>query len=191
MKDLTVPATERPIRHRHWWLLRLLAGIAFGFGCNGAVQFCWLGLLVVVYGSLDSALRDMRPTATMQPAFAAYFASLPASFLAGLLAPLVLGQGARSRRAIVLSAVVGAALATVTALVLGALAGWLRANGKNEKMPVILAVFVIFSVRSKRASCTALDGLLVGRLGSRGAGWHWWRLARWSASKASRTSGCT
>jgi hypothetical protein len=64
--------------------VRSLAGLAFGLGCNGAVQACWLLLLVMLYGSLDIALREMKPSAAMQLGAAAYFASLPASFLGGL-----------------------------------------------------------------------------------------------------------
>jgi hypothetical protein len=124
---MTFHATDAPSSPRrwHWWLPRALAGVAFGFGCNGAVQACWVGLLVAVYGSLDTAFNDMRPTAAMQVGFAAYFASLPASFLGGLIAPLVLSASTQRRRAIMLSSVCGAVLATVAAVVLGASAAWL------------------------------------------------------------------
>jgi uncharacterized membrane protein len=67
----------------------------------------------------------MRPTATIVVGSAAFFASVPASFLGGFLAPLVLGSVTQRRLPVVLSSVAGAALSTVPAVVLGALAGWI------------------------------------------------------------------
>jgi hypothetical protein len=127
LSEVMIPAADvaSPPQGWQWWLLRALAGLAFGFGCNGALQACWIALLVVVHGSLDSALNEVRPSPTVHAAAAAYFASSPASFLGALIAPLVLGASTQRRRAVVASSIAGAALATFAAVAFGAFAGWL------------------------------------------------------------------
>jgi hypothetical protein len=105
-------------------LERALAGLAFGFGCAGVVQFCWLGLQTVVYGSLNAALAGMKPAADTQLAVGGYLAASVASFFGGLLAPLVLGNAPQTRRAILLSSAIGGALATYLAVLFGGLSGW-------------------------------------------------------------------
>lgn len=122
MSDPVVETTPSSWR---WWLSRALAGIAFGFASNGVVLVCELGLLIVGYGSLDAALKEMRPSQTSHAGFAAFFAASPASFLGAFIAPFALGRGSWRRLNIVLSSVLGAVLATIPAAALGSLAGWM------------------------------------------------------------------
>jgi hypothetical protein len=103
--------------------VRILAALAFAIAINAVVQASWIGLLVTIYGSLDTALRDLRPSLISAGGSAAYFASGLAGFLGAFIAPLVLGSYTQSRRAVVLSSVVGAVLGVVPAILLAALAG--------------------------------------------------------------------
>jgi hypothetical protein len=123
----TVPTADVASAPWRWrfWLVRAVACLALALGCAGVVNAGWLGVLITVYGGLGTALKDMRPTATTVAGWAAFVASSPASFLGGFIAPLALGSVTRRHQAVVLSSVAGAALAAASAVVVGAIAGFL------------------------------------------------------------------
>ncbi len=100
-------------------------------------------LLVAVYGSLDTALKEMRPSAATELGWAAFFASCPASFVGAFLAPLVLGTVTRQRLAVVLSSVAGAAVATALAVVFGGLAGWFCWHAVPRSMAFAWVAFAL------------------------------------------------
>ena len=151
MQEITIHAADVASPPRRWrfWLLRTLAALAFAFALSAVVEACWIGLLVALYGDLDTALKDVRPTPITAGGSAAFFASALAAFLGAFIAPLVLGSCTQRRRAVVLSSVHGAVLAVLPAILLAALAGslsWVVAPGTMTFAWIGLALGVLAGI---------------------------------------------
>lgn len=103
------------------WLGRAAAGLVLGWIWSSLVTLGWLGLAAAPYGDLDRALARLKDEPWGTVGFAGYLASVPASFLGGLVGPLAAG---RSRRSVLGNSARGGAWGAALGAAAGLLAGW-------------------------------------------------------------------
>jgi hypothetical protein len=106
------------------WLGRGVAGLGLGYLWACVVALGWVGLATVGYGTLDNALERLPDERWYPIALAGFFASVPASFLGGLVGPLSVGRPRRVRRPVLTGSACGSAISAVLGLASGLFVGW-------------------------------------------------------------------
>src|SRR5262249_44536703 len=88
------------------WLGRDRSGFGLGFIWSSLLSLGAVAVALTAYGDFDHALARLKSEPWAPIGFAAYFASVSASFLGGMVGPLVAG---RSRRPVLGSSAWGGA----------------------------------------------------------------------------------
>src|SRR5439155_993901 len=134
------------------WVGRAASGLALGWIWSSLLSLGWVALAATAYGDFDRALVRLKGERWASIAFAAFSASLPASFLGGMVGALI---ASRSRRPVLGSSARGGIWGAALGVVAGVLAGW--AVGKSlARSPVLVWLALGLGV---------LAGLIGGWLG--------------------------
>jgi uncharacterized membrane protein YsdA (DUF1294 family) len=114
------------------WIKRALGGFVWAMIWSSAVAICWVSTAVTTYGSIEKALDQMKMQRSSLMAIAAYLATAPASFLGGWVGSIFAGVSTFDGR-VIRGSLVGAAIATCLAALLGVATGW--AAGTFTRVP--------------------------------------------------------
>ncbi|MFO0867293.1 MAG: hypothetical protein U0744_22085 [Gemmataceae bacterium] len=110
---------------------RALGGLVLALIWSSAVAIGWVSTAVTTYGSIDKALDRMKLEPSSLIPLAAYFATAPASFLGGWVGSMCEGASPLEGR-VIRGSLVGAAIATFLAALLGFATGWAASTLARE-----------------------------------------------------------
>jgi hypothetical protein len=95
---------------------RFFLALMLGYGGCVATQLAWIGLLVLIYGSLDEALNKIRPSALTFAVTIICYSTITSSFFGGFIGIVALGRLPAQRLTVLTSFALGTMIAVAAGI---------------------------------------------------------------------------